>query len=320
MKARLIVLLIGFGWAGLLWGQQEDQFTQFMNYRLGFNPAYAGSTDGASLSAMIRSQWLGLEGAPQTQLVSFTMPLLNNRIGVGGNIIRSTFGVTEQFTVDAAYTYRFPVPRGYLGIGLQASVRLLRINFNQLQGTQPISIDGAVPAGIQSKYVPNFGAGLYYNSERMYLGISIPRLLNTNIDLADDDGVISREVTHGYLMGGVLLDLSGNLKLQPQVLVKYVQGAPLDADINFSLVIMEQFTAGLTYRIGGSRVSGIGESVAVLTGFQIGENLQLGMAYDLTLSELRNYNSGSIEAMVRYFFQGQSKGEEFENPRIFFDD
>ena len=52
-------------------GQQESQFTQYMHVPQIFNPAYVGNRRIMSLRTLARSQWLDLEGAPKTNLISF---------------------------------------------------------------------------------------------------------------------------------------------------------------------------------------------------------------------------------------------------------
>ncbi len=303
--------------AAAVWSQQEEQYTQFMHYKQGFNPAFVGSTPGVNLAALVRSQWLGLDGAPQTQLLTLSMPFANNRVGVGANVLRQTIGVSENYTIDASYAYHLPLGNGYLGLGLQASVRLLRVNFSRLRGTQPIDTDGAIPNDFQSRYVPNFGAGIYYHKgDRVFFGFSIPRILQSNIDLADSRDIISKEVRHYYMMGGFTADLNEDkLQIQPQVLLKYVPGAPFDADVNVNFIFNKKFYAGASYRLGGNKNNSLGESVSLLLSADVTENIMFGMSYDMTLSELRNYNSGTIEGVVRYFFSGKSKGTDVDAPR-----
>jgi type IX secretion system PorP/SprF family membrane protein len=318
MSKFYTLLLFVFLLSNPAWAQQETQFTQFNHYKLGFNPAYAGNSEGISIAALARSQWIGLEGAPQMQLVSFNMPVLNNRVGIGANISRSSIGISQQYTAELAYAYRIPVPRGFLNLGLMTSVRNFQMDFSQLRGSQPLEQDNAIPQGNQSKFVPNFGAGIYYNAQNFYLGISSPRLLAVNIDLADNSGTISREVPHFFFMAGVMIPLGQSVKLQPQALLKSVKGAPFDADANLSLIFNDKVTAGVSYRLGGSKENGFGESLSGLFSVQMGQNIMLGLSYDATLSELRRYNSGSAEVVLRYFITGKSSGTEFDNPRFFF--
>ena len=296
--------------AATLSAQQEEQFTQFMYYKLGFNPAVAGSEGTAVISGLVRSQWLGLEGAPETQLLTFNMPLLNERIGLGGTLTRQKIGLSENYEMNAVYAYRIEMGRGILAGGIQGSVRLIRTNYNRAEAIQPVETDAAIPVGFQSKYVPNFGAGIYYHhqADRFYLGFSIPRFLQNNIDLADSEGIVTREIRHYYFMGGMVLPLGDGVDMRPQVLLKYVKGAPFDADINVNFEF-GKFSTGLSYRIGGSKSSSLGESVSLLLGLDLSDYFLFGLSYDLTLSDLRSYNNGSVEGVLRYRFGGKSKGD-----------
>ncbi len=310
----IIALLI----TGSLSAQQDEQFTQFMYHKIGFNPAYAGMQETPCFTALVRQQWIGLEGAPQSQLLSFNMPLSATGIGLGAYVSRHTIGATERYTAEASYAYRFNLGRGgRLGIGLSTSVRLLRTDFDQLESTEPREGDPSIPVGIQSKYVPNFGAGIYYSNQTFYFGVSVPRLLENNIDLADESTIISREVRHFYMMGGVLIDLGGKVQMQPQAILKYLVGAPFDGEANLNFIFNERVYAGVSYRIGGSRRSGIGESGSLLLGMQINDFLMFGLSYDATLSELRTYANGSVEGVLRYCLGGRSKGDEILSPRFF---
>ncbi len=311
----LLFFFIGFT---TLLAQQDQQYTQFMFYKLGYNPAYAGSNESACITALHRSQWLGLEGAPETQVLTFNMPLLYNRIGIGMNLTRNVIGITERYTLDGAYSYRIPMGRGRLGIGLQASIRHLSVDYSdeRLTATQGVSADGAIPAGRQTRYVPNFGFGIYYNSPSFFLGVSLPRLLENSIDFNETGEVFSEEVRHFYLMGGVLIPLGEIVALQPQVLLKYAMNTPFDAEGNLSLIFLEKYAVGVTYRVGGSSEIGAGASADLMLSAHITKQIMVGAAYDVVLSELRDYNSGSIEAILRFCFN-QPEGKEIVNPRFF---
>lgn len=315
-----IYTLVLFLFCGIfaLNAQQQHQNTQFFYFKQGYNPAYAGSREAFCMSAIYRQQWIGIEGAPESQILTFSVPLFNQRVGVGANVTRTTVGINENITVDGVYSYRVRMGRGSLGIGLQGSLRSMRNNFqdSRLQSTQPLSADNGIPSASQQKLLFNVGAGLYYSSESFYFGVSAPRFLQNDIDFESADAIISREASHFYIMGGGTIPLNEGLSLRPQALIKYVQNAPLDADLNLSLIIMDRYVFGGTYRLGGSTERGVGESIDILMGMQITPNLLFGISYDITLSELRDYNTGSIEATVQYC-AGKSEGEEYINPRFF---
>jgi len=315
MKKILFVLSLVFV-AVLGYGQQERQFTQFMYNKLSFNPGYAGSFDAASLTGIYRNQWVGLDGAPKSVTVSFDTPLKNERVGVGLNLHTNKIGITNTVTVDGAYAYRIKMGAGTLGIGIQASIRYLRNNYadSRLVATQDIGTDGGIPTDETSKYIPNFGAGLFYSTEKFYAGLSAPRLLSNNIDFSSLNPKAGKESQHIYAMTGILLKMSEKIQLQPQVLFKFVSNAPLDADLNLNLIFDKRFTVGASYRLGGDDDSA-GESIDLLASAYLTQRLMLGFSYDITMSGLKQANSGSIEAIVRYNFGGMP--EDIINPRFF---
>lgn len=318
MKNIFVTLLLVFGFAIMANAQQEHQFTQWMYNKLAYNPAYAGSSFSPCISGLYRNQWIGLEGSPETQLLSFDMPLENDRVGIGANLYRNAVGITEVITLDGAYAYRIPLGRGFLGLGVQASIRYFSQDFSdsRVVSTLPIGPDGAIPQGELNKYVPDFGAGFYYNTQNFYIGGSVNRIINNNIDLNDNDLEIGREVQHVYLMAGYKVRLNENLDLLPQFLLKFAENSPLDLDLNANLLIQDKFTAGLSYRLGGSNNDSIGESIDLLFGAQFTDNVFAGISWDFTLSELNDFNNGTLEIALRYCLQ-QSEGEEFQNPRFF---
>lgn len=298
--------------------QQEEQYTQFMQNKLAFNPAYAGAEPSTCFTLMTRNQWIGLDGAPQTQMLSANIPLLNQRIGIGVNLFRHSIGITSKYTGAFSYGYHLNLGRGVLGIGLQGSIRRLRVDFSEVQGTQPAEMDPAIPAGLQTKYVPNFGAGLFFTNGRFYAGLSIPRFLASSIDLADSKDVISREVKHVYMTSGLNVVLSEKLELQPNILIKYVAKAPFDGDINFNFVYDKKYVLGTSYRLGGSKRNGVGESLAFLLGSKFSE-ITVSLSYDITLTALKQFNSGTIELVAQYCLGGEvNEGTNVHGPRDFY--
>lgn len=314
---RVVLLSLLFVPA-MLFAQQQPQLTEFMFFKQAFNPAYAGKIEGGSLSALHRSQWMGVEGAPTTQLLSFHMPLLYQRVGAGLNLLRSSIGVTESWTVDGMYAYRFRSGPGEFSLGLQASLRYWGINYQdeRLRATQGLTSDGSIPVGNNSRYLPNFGFGVYYSSNRFYFGASVPRLLESDIDFSETAQEGGLEVRHIYVMTGMVIPLGSKLDLQPQALFKYAQNAPFDADVNLMMILMNKHAIGLTYRLGGSSVRGFGESLDALLSIQASDQLMIGLSYDIPLSELRESTAGSIEGILRWSIN-PPQGSEILSPRYF---
>jgi type IX secretion system PorP/SprF family membrane protein len=300
--------------------QHEQQYTQFMFNKLAFNPAYAGNTGDLTATAIYRNQWMGFEGAPVSMGVSVDGGLKEDKIGLGMNIFRTTVGIFDTWTMDGIYSYKLRLgPEATLSAGLQASLRYYGVNFldSRLRGTQELTIDPSIPNEAISDLTANFGFGLYFSTNNFYAGLSMPRLLNTNLDFVEREIPLSSESRHTFVMMGTNIRLNPILEWTPQLLFKYVQNAPFGLDFYSGFTFLERYTMGLGYRSGGVQRN-FGESIDVLVGFQITQGLFMAFSYDILLTDIKTYSSGSAEVVLRYsFVPAQEKPEKIINPRYF---
>ena len=281
---------------------------------LSINPGYAGSKGMPSAIALYRKQWIGFEGAPENKLVSFHAPIFGDKVGFGLTIENDQIGISDSWSGSMAYAYRIQLEDdATVQIGLQGSIRYLGLDFADpsvvvLQNTDPSILQNTM----SKQYLGNFGLGLYLNYQQFYFGASVPYLFPNDIGIDVTNPLGAKETPHFYVMAGGLIPLSNTVSFKPAVLAKIVQNAPFDLDLNASFVINNQFVTGISYRIGGD---GAGDSIDFLLHYRV-NNIGLGLAYDYTLSELTDYNKGSIEAIVVYDFIKERM--DMANPRFFF--
>lgn len=298
-----------------LHAQQEHHYTQFMYTKMLINPAYAGARGVPSIMGIYRNQWAGFEGAPQSFMVSFNSPFLGERAGVGVNLSHLKIGLQRDFQGSLAYSYDLVAQEDVsLRLGVSGSVRSLGMDF---AGADPLNIgDPSLNNAKVSEVYGNVGAGLYGTfSERIYVGFSVPRIYSNVIGLNDNPGIVTAKVApHFYAMAGAIIPVSEDINLMPALLLKYVQNAPFDADINFSLDIKEKVTAGISYRTGGD---GPGESVDLLVFWQATPQVGVGAAYDFSLTQVRDYSAGSFEVMGQVDLKKKKKSRKRSNPRFF---
>jgi len=267
--------------------QQQVMFTQYMFNQTAINPAYAGSHRTLSVTALARKQWAGLEGAPSTLTLSAHSPIKNQRVGVGLLVVNDKIGVTSQTGLYNAYSYRIPFQNGgRLAFGLQIGFTAYNAKFSTVSDTDPTF------AGDVKEVHPNVGGGLFYNTKLFYVGFSAPQLIQNTFDRNNIDSD-SKMLRHYFLTAGYVFTLNRQLKLKPSFLVKAVDGAPVQFDVNLNLLMQEVLWVGVSWRSF--------ESVDALVQFQITEKLQFGYAYDFsTTRELSRVNSGSHEIMLNY--------------------
>ena len=297
-------------------GQQDAQFTQFMFNKLYYNPGYAGSAEHASFTLLHRHQWVGLEGAPQSQAFNFHTPFNNNRVGAGLSLNHDKIGPTRSLFAGLSYAYRIPMMKGTLSLGLRAALRHYRIDWNQIVATH--AGDDLINDSENSKLLPNAGVGIYYETKKYYLGLSAPHIIKGDISLltsATSTDIQAVENIHAYFMAGAIFIVNDDIKFKPAMIIKYVNNAPVDMEFNGSLLFMDKFWLGLTYRLGGSTTRELGESIDIIAQYQISQSFRLGMAYDITLSELKDFNSGSYELLLQY--DVQKDRSRYTNPRFF---
>jgi type IX secretion system PorP/SprF family membrane protein len=315
MKWLAFVVIVGVC-STTLFAQQQPLHTMFMYNKLLINPAYAGYHDHVCATAIVREQWIGFDGAPKTQSLSINAPLASQRIGLGFNVEHRTIGVSSSTTLDAIYDYRFPIGKGTLSLGVQASGRSLAVDYSNVQAVQDINIDPGVEAISDSKFLANVGAGIYYSTPKFYAGLSAPRLMSSDIDFETNNLFIAKEQAHYYAMTGVALSLTNKLSFVPQILFRYTNAAPLSVDLNLGLRWREDYAFGVTFRKGDTD-NDLLESVSVLASAKVLRGLRLAVAYDFTMSDLQRYSDGSFEVMMIYCFGEAAKPVEFLNPRYF---
>ncbi len=321
MKKYLLLTLISFCCIYIVSAQQNAQYSQFMFNKLAINPAYAGSNQSASIVAMYRSQWIGVEGAPTTQLLTAHTPLPNGRAALGLSIINDFIGPTNNFNLHLNYAYRVPLAKGNFAMGIQGIFQRYLINQDKAKTLLP---DDQLFAEAQnSRMVGNTGVGFYYEGPTAYAGISVNQIIPTDISLLSDEvannNIESIAEPHFYLMGGKLVTLSSVLRLKPAFLFKYARNAPIDFEGHISFIFYDQFIAGLSLRQGGSSMKGGIESVDLIAQMLISDQLRIGAAYDITLSEITPFNSGTIEILLSYSLERKKRlyNSKLRHPRFF---
>lgn len=312
----LLALVLSFG---PVQAQREPLYTQYM-YNIGsFNPAYVGSVESMDLNLLYRSQWIDIPGAPRTIRFGLNAPLGNRKHGLGFNAVNDQLGPTTQTFVDVSYSFQIQFEHDvYLAFGLDAGGSFLNVDFSK--GTFENPGEPILGQETISEFTPTVGAGVFLYHRLWYVGLSVPNFLT--------DGLYSNEVAQVVedqmqfnLIGGYVFELNDNLKFKPAFLVNYIQGAPLNGNASLNFLMNDTFTLGAAYRLDNA-VSG-------LAGFQISNSVFIGYAYDYNINGLGGYNSGSHEAIIK-FYPGRGgdgprdkegkklkKGKQVDNPRFF---
>ncbi|WP_202702689.1 type IX secretion system membrane protein PorP/SprF [Flavobacterium sp. UGB4466] len=286
--------------------QQDAQYTQYMYNTININPAYAGSRGTLSVFGLYRAQWVGLEGAPKTSAFSINTPINDSNLGIGVSLVNDKIGASDKSSLSTDFSYTVQTSDNFkLSFGLKGTVSLFNLDTNRLN---PADLDDPHLQNLNNVISPNIGAGVYWHSDKAYIGLSAPDFIVTNYYDNNEVAIFKNKINY-YLMGGYVFNLSAynNIKFKPAVLTKITQGAPLQVDVSGNFMFNDKFMVGIAYRWDAA--------FSTMAGFQLTDGMYIGYGYDLESSKLNNYSNGSHEIFLRFeFIRKQSR---MTTPRFF---
>ncbi len=303
-----LILILNFGF---IQAQQDPMYTHYMYNTLVINPAYAGSRDALTVTALHRSQWVNFKGAPMVQTLSLHSPLRNEHIGIGLSVSNDKIGPTNNTSavLDFAYIMKLN-KKSKLALGLSAGANMFQANLSSVQLDQ--QADPSFQNDVNNRFTPNFGFGAYYSRERFYAGVSVPKILEnkySDLNLNAGNNPAGMEQRHYYFIAGSMIKISDNLDFKPTTFVKVTPAAPIQADVTAAFVIKKKVLLGVMYRTG--------DAVGALIGLDLTEQFHIGYSYDYSYGlQTFKYHQGSHEIMLRYDFIFSSK-KQIRTPRFF---
>lgn len=288
MKKSIITILFLTLFA-TAFAQQRPVMSTYMFNGLALNPAYAGSLNILSASFLHRKQWINVEGAPTTNILSVHSSFYGNQIGLGLQATLDKIGIHEETAMYVSGAYKIKTGAGILAMGLSGGFDNRRSNFSELN---ILNRDDQLLSGTPTRFTPNFGTGLYFANPVMYLGLSIPYILENK--LFEVEGTVSegKESRYYYLTGGVVFTLNENIKFSPSTLIRYQEQTSPAWDLNATVIFDGIAYAGVSYRSS--------DAIVFLTQLILNENFRLGYAYDTTTSPLDEVSRGTHEIMLNY--------------------
>lgn len=309
---RIIALLGLFLITYTTFAQQDPQYTHYMYNMNVVNPAYATAKQSVlDLGALYRTQWVGAVGAPKTITAFAHMPV-NKKIEMGLSVISDDIGdgakKENNLYADFAYILQFEGSHR-LSFGMKAGFTNLTTNFNgfQLQSGNTTT-DLAFNQNI-NVFKPNVGAGAYYFTDKYYVGLSVPNLLPTkHIEERQGINALGSEEMHFFATAGYVFKVSDMFKVKPAAMAKFAKGSPVTVDVSANVLYNNRFELGAAYRLD--------DSVSGLMAINATKNLKIGYAYDYTLSNLGQFNSGTHEVFLLFNLDLLGKGYD-KSPRFF---
>jgi type IX secretion system PorP/SprF family membrane protein len=291
MKKLYLVALVVFSMIMDLQAQQDPHYTQYMYNMNVINPAYAGSKENLSIGMLYRKQWVEIEDAPTTATFSGHAPVGKN-VGLGLSVISDKIGPVEENNIYGDFSYTLQLGGEHkLAFGLKAGLTLHQVGlFSDINHTLPDQNDPAFAENTSNSYF-NLGSGLFYYTNKYYLALSVPNMMKSK-HLDFNGRKFGSEVSHYFLTGGYVFDVSENIKFKPFFMMKSAFNAPTSLDLSTNFLFNEKFEAGVTYRLE--------DSFGAMINYAISPNVKLGYAYDHIVSDLNVTTPSSHEIVLLF--------------------
>lgn len=272
--------------------QQDPVYSQYMNNLQSVNAGYTGVRGSPTISTIFRKQWLGLNGAPTTSSLTFSMPFDSTKTSLGIDFLYDYTLPSATAALFVNYGYRFRVTENVqASLGLKAGFNYLEAKLTDLYRYH-IDDSYILTYGDFYRFMPNFGVGGFLYGENFYLGFAVPRILQNSYNKENNIFTTkSREERHYFLHGAYSFPLSDLWTFQPAVTTIMVAGAPITADFDLAFHYTPDLTLGALYRIS----DGFGAYVQ----FEF-EHIRFGFSYDYGHTRLQHYNNGTFEVMLRF--------------------
>lgn len=302
----VLMLFVG----SIVYAQQDAMFTHYAFNTLSVNPAYAGSRDALTVTALHRSQWVGFDGAPITQTLTFHTPTHNDKIGLGLSVLNDRIGPTNMTSVYLDLAYRLKVSEsGRLAFGVKGGVNIAKVGLTDVD-TQTDS-DQSFGQDLVSGILPNFGSGVYYYTPTFYVGLSTPKIIQNAFKTVGTASGIDNggEKRHYFAIAGTIFDVTNKIKLKPTTYLKITEAAPIELDLTGMFIFDDKLELGAMFRTG--------DAVGALIGYNINSQFRIGYSFDFSYGNTTfKYNAGSHEIMLRYdaIFKDNNK---IRSPRYF---
>lgn len=316
-KLHLLFALLLTGFA--LQAQQTPQYSLYMLNQFAQNPAYAGLDNTLVANGVYRTQWVGLNGAPVTQIVNAHLPFNVINSGFGVQFENDQAGASQRTSVSLAYSYHLQFNReSRLSIGVSGGMMQQTLDGERLrtpEGEYDAEInfinhnDDLLPTGSLSETVPTFAAGIFFQGKKLNAGVGVLNLQESDVNF---DNLTVKLQRSFYLSAAYDLDVSRNLVLTPSLQVKsdLVQ---TQAEVSSIIRMKDNLFLGASYR-GFTPESQ--DAIVALGGFRLNQNWTVAYAYDITLSALNTVSNGSHEVMLNYNF-GKPIGQGVPPPIIY---
>ncbi|MBA4240739.1 MAG: hypothetical protein C0448_08430 [Sphingobacteriaceae bacterium] len=291
---------------GALKAQQVAMFNHYFYKPMVYNPAFTGIDEAPHLMLINHTQWSGFKGGPQYNLLTFDGNIINKNTGLGVVISSDRKGVNSRVGGNVSYSYKIRFKEKiFLQLGLSVGAINQSIDYSKASIENPN--DPSLFINSQNKTTFDANAGLAFVAKGLEIGFAAPQIANNKINYVsfNDSRTFYTQSRHyiGSLKYKFILPKKTDISISPQLLTRYLPGAPLQYDANLNVEWKNKFWVGATYKND--------YAIGLNLGVTLFKQLSIGYCYDYITGSINKYSGLSHEIMLSFKFnKKKSKTEE----------
>src|SRR5690606_29046559 len=272
--------------------QPSTNFTQFFLNPYTLNPSYAGIDGQPALSLLYRNQWIGVDGAPTTAMLSLHAPL-KDRVGGGIQLANESLGFFRHSKVLFSVAYHLPLQdETWLRFGLSAGGTWNTVDLRKLQ-----NVNDQALANILDKSASLSGnAGISLRHRTLHVGVALPALFSPSYVTTRSFAVEEVKPFQSLVLhASNRFYFNANDYIFEPFAVYYInQGLPSQWELGGVLQLNHVVWTGVSYRQH--------YGISAMGGIKLKNTLALGASYSLKQTGYDEINSPGFEISIGYLF------------------
>ncbi|MDG1779552.1 MAG: PorP/SprF family type IX secretion system membrane protein [Flavobacteriales bacterium] len=244
MRGVLVLFFLGFSLASF--GQQDWVYSmQSLNLYDG-NAAAAGMYDKSSLNIRARNQWVGVDGAPNTQMISFHAPLKNEKLALGVRFMHDGIGAFNRTMGAVHLAYKLQTSAGQLSFALGGGAAMEQLDVNKLKAED----EEEFLMGNINQWTPLLEAAVLYRTKKSFVGGEVRHLLPNESTYGSIQSAGSK--MEALAMAGTTVDIHSSWALRPVAGLRWNQQGQLLPEVQLGAWYVKTLWVGAGYRFNSS--------------------------------------------------------------------
>ncbi|HEV7230585.1 MAG TPA: type IX secretion system membrane protein PorP/SprF [Bacteroidia bacterium] len=292
--SRCCFFLILFVFCSVLRAQQIPYYTQFPNYYVAYNPAFAGTKKNINMMVDYRNQWVGFEGAPVTQGFYLDSRFMKGMMGAAGSVVSDETGPYKRIVYALSYAFHIHFPDFEISLGAQGSMNktFWDARLVSVHNSGDPAVDRSM---LDYKWIPNASAGVLIYNDRFHFGLSMLNMIGDHANYYKGDPGHAAKITvtpNYYFTVGYNFSENPDFIWQNSLIAMYATSSPINIEYNLKLHMKKSIFIGADIRIK--------DAIALQAGVTIIGKMQIGYSYDIVTFPIGSYQKGTHEITLAY--------------------